>query len=150
MSADVAAILAIMLTAFTLSHVARTIVLLDEREPPVPDVDDSVVWSVQPPPPPPSLDEALGVVIAAGERVRRCLKCKSLATDIQWLGFTWSGSTVWAAVKEDCIECGNTANYNVPRMLWACMETSSTWEAMRSAAALFESEQSDSLDMPID
>lgn len=146
MSADVAAIIAIMLTAITLSHVARTIVLLDER---APEVEDSAVWSAAPPPPP-SVDEALAVVLAHGDRVRRCLKCQSLATDIQWLGFTWSGSSVWAAVQEDCIECGNTASYNVPRILWACVEASSTWESMRSAAALFESESSDRLDLPAD
>lgn len=118
-------------------------------------------WLIEPPQQPEqdaqviTLEEAIAVVVTVGEKVRECPKCQSKATDIGLLAYEKREGYTHAYVSETCHDCGNEVRYYLHATHWFCCEAMRCWEGVKTATALFRSEQQaqadlDALDIPRD
>lgn len=107
---------------------------------PIPDVADSPAWSANQSPTfvrheDPTFEEALGIVLAVGGRLRLCTPCGSPATEIVGEEWEWHNESVWMRCIESCQDCGHRATYHVSADFWTAIEAMRTWESARTARA---------------
>lgn len=121
-----------------------------------PEVADSPVWGAAPNQQPLSDSErqalidpgdALVVVLAAGERYRRCPRCRSIATQVEAVHYESVGDDTNVVVRLDCGDCSNQAQLRVQAAAWGCMEAMRAWEGIRTAQALFTSQRQGQADL---
>jgi hypothetical protein len=117
-----------------------------------PPLEQSSVWTapVSDPDIHYTLEEALSIVLVAGNKLRTCEKCSSAATDIWLIGYELRKGSAHAHVREVCHDCGAKSQWYAPAVYWTCMEAMEAWEGLRTAASLFRSEQQNDLDIPLD
>lgn len=118
----------------------------------IPTIEDSGIWGPQPLPPicpEPTFDEALLVVLTAGDILRKCDLCQSPATAITCEQYTYvpEEQGIFAQLHETCADCDNEFGYLVPMGWWAAMQAMNVWEQGRTAMAAIQAELDNRADL---